>query len=643
MKITLIGSTLLLILGSNALAQSTFRLRNSTWQDFLIDVQQSGMATVPATEYELHEDTSFGWWDDEPVEIFTCNRSNASVADGDTAILTVRLMGNIDTLQLKMRLIGQSSGTAMQFAISGPGIDQPWSDNPDFQEVQTTLAGKQVIVKYRPDNNDTEQQRNVFFTIHDLPIYEIDEEDFNDPNVMNAMFYNIQMLPFGVSGMGQANDRAALLPAQISPYQDVVCFAEIFDDSPREDHLIPAMTAAGFPYRTEVLNPNNSIIPLPWNGGVMFFSRWPIEIEDDYDFELCGQESQDCLAAKGIKYARVNKLGKRYHLFGTHMDAGGQEDDILAKRTQMAEMRMFIDAQNIPDGEPVIFGGDFNVAPTHGENLYNAMLDSIGPYVPDPIGYHNSTWSGPFGKIIDNAWGDKSHLVATSATNEVITMRSLEPVLWELGEFSDHRAALGRFVYPDITMEGQGDTVLCTGASFEFAINANIAVDYQWMLNGEELAGQTAAMLNVTNAIESQSGQYSCAVSYEVIYGAGNDALTAVFYPNGADTVRSTFIYDFGEITISQQLCEVGVQEMSPAAFRMFPNPSAGIFTVSLMHNTSTEPHLEVVDLTGRVVHQQPFSGNTVSTNLTSQPNGMYMIRVISGQYVQQQRIAIVR
>jgi hypothetical protein len=28
------------------------------------------------------------------------------------------------------------------------------------------------------------------------------------------------------------------------------------------------------------------------------------------------------LANKGIKYARVNKLGKRYHLFGTHMDAG---------------------------------------------------------------------------------------------------------------------------------------------------------------------------------------------------------------------------------------------------------------------------------------------------------------------------------
>jgi len=611
----------------SAHAQSTFRLRNSTWQDFNLEVVQSGPAVVPSSEWQLHEDTVLGWWDDEPVEVFTSNRTNDAVAEGDTAILDILLRGLSDTLKLRMRLIGLEAGTSMQFAISGPDFDQTWSESPDFHELQTTLFGKNTVIKYRPDNDDVSQQRNVFFTLHDLPIYEIDEEDFNNPNVMNAMFYNIQMLPFGVSGMGQANDRAALLPAQISPYQDVVMFCEAFDDNAREDHLTPAMLAAGFPYSTEILNPNNSIIPLPWNGGVMFFSRWPIEATADLDFEFCGQASQDCLANKGIQYVRVNKMGKRYHLLGTHMDAGGEEDDIHAKRSQMGEMRMFIDQQNIPDGEPVIFGGDFNVAPTHPENLYAAMLDSIGPYVPTPIGYHNSTFSGDLGKIIDNAWGDKSHLVALEATNEVITMRSLEPVLWELGEFSDHRCALGRFFYPGIEMVGAGDTVLCPGESITLRVESDTEVSYQWEKDAVELEGETLAELTIANATEANSGQYRCVVRYDVIYGDEEDALTQVFYPNGADTVRSAFNYEFGQFTFSQPLCELSVEDLVPSAFNVYPNPSEGLLNVKFAQAIPFG-QMEVLDMMGRSVLKQRISGSQTSINLSTNPSGIYLLMV---------------
>lgn len=610
-----------------ASAQSTFRLRNSTWQDFSLEVMQSSPTIMPSTEWQLHEDTVLGWWDDEPVEVFTCNRSSAVLSEGDTTMFSILLQGAVDTLRLRMRLIGLEVGTSMQFAISGPGFDLPWSDSPDFQELETMLFGKNTVIKFRPDNDDASQQRNVFFTLHDLPIYEIDEEDFNNPNVMNAMFYNIQMLPFGVSGMGQANDRAALLPAQISPYQDVVMFCEVFDDNARNNHLAPAMLAAGFPYSTEILNPNNSIIPLPWNGGVMFFSRWPIEATADLDFEFCGVASQDCLANKGIQYARVNKMGKRYHLFGTHMDAGGEEDDIHAKRSQMGEMRMFIDQQNIPDGEPVIFGGDFNVSPIHPENLYNAMLDSIGPYVPYPIGYHNSTFSGDSGKIIDNAWGAKSHLVALESTNEVITMRSLEPVLWQLGEFSDHRCALGRFVYPDIEMVGAGDAVLCPSEGITLRVVSDTEVSYQWEKDGLELAGETANELTIASGTEAHSGQYRCVVRYDVIYGDSDNALTQIFYPNGADTVRSAFNYEFGLVTFSQPLCELSVDEVAPSAFSVYPNPGEGLLTVQF-----SKPILSgsavVLDMTGRTVARHKVNGSNATIDLSTNPAGIYLLTV---------------
>jgi hypothetical protein len=634
----IVGFTLLM--ASHSFAQSTFRVRNSTWQDFNIAVMQSGEAAVPSPEWTLLEDTVLGWWDEAPVNIFTCNRTNASVTEGDTAVIEVLLQGAVDTLRLRMRLAGQATGTSMQFAISGPGFSQPWTASPDFQQVETNLFGKDVVIRYRADNADDTQERNVFFTIHDLPIYEIAESDFNDPNIMNAMFYNIQMLPFGVSGLAQASDRAALLPAQISPFQDVVMYCEVFDDNPREDDLIPAMEAAGFPYHTDILNPNNSILPIPWNGGVMFFSRWPIEMEADFDFSLCGQASQDCLANKGIKYARVNKLGKRYHLFGTHMDAGGEEDDILAKRTQMGEMRAFIDAQNIPDGEPVIFGGDFNVSPIHGFNLYPAMLDSIGPYIPHPIGYPNSTFDGDFGKIIDNAWGDRLHLVALESTNEVITMRSLEPVLWELGEFSDHRSALGRFVYPDIEMIGAGDQTICPGESVTFQMESDIAVTYQWEKDGEELEGETSAELTIANAAEANSGQYRCVVRYEVIYGNVEDALTQVFYPYGPDTVRSAFNYEFGTLTVSQPLCELSVGEEEVGLFTVLPNPSEGLVSIVLEKQVESGT-LHVVDLMGRSVLRTSMSGYRTVLDLSAQPSGIYTLRLEHGGASTNRRVVL--
>jgi len=623
-------------------AQSTFRVRNNTWQDFNVAVSQTGPTLIDNQYWSMDNDTVLGWWETNPSNVFTAARSSAVLALGEVANYEIRLQGAQDTLVLHMLLEGVANGTTMQYGISGPGFATPLTSTSGFNDVVTSLAGKSVFIRFIPDNEDTQLGRDVFFTIHDYPIYELAAQDFTNPNIMNVMFFNIQMLPFGVSGMGQPNDRASLLPAQISPYQDVVVFEEIFDNGPRQDHLIPAMTAAGFPYRTEVLNPNNTFLPIPWNGGVMIFSRWPIELEADYDFALCGQASQDCLANKGIKYARVNKLGKRYHIFGTHMDAGGEADDILAKRTQMGEIRDFIDVQNIPDGEPVIFGGDFNVAPTHELNLYQAMLDSIGPYIPHSTGYHNSTFSGPFGKIIDNSWGDRSHLVALESTQKIITMRSIEPVLLQLGEFSDHRCALGRFVFPDITMVNKGDTILCPGANYTLEMDSDIPVSYQWMKDGDELVGETASSLSIVNGLETQSGAYSCVVRYEVVYGNVDDALTQVFYPNGIDTVRSAFSYDFGQVTISQALCEVGVGEVTLAAFNVYPNPTEGSITVR-MANATASADLRVTDMMGRVVMQSTFTGNNLLVDMGQLPSGIYTVGITVGSHVAQQRLALLR
>ena len=478
-----------------AISQSTVYVRNSTWQDFSVEAGQFGTLTMDQSEWSVGDENVRGWLETTGQEVLTVNRSNTAVPEGDTAYFDIGLNGASNTLTIKLRLIGVSGGTTMDFTIDGDLFSVPFFNDNEFHEIQTSLAGKDVILKFKADNNDDNMDRDIRFAIHDLPIYELTEADFQDPNVMNAMFYNVQMLPFGVVGMGQASDRGALLPAQISEYQDVVAFSEVFDTSPREDHLVPAMEAAGFPYRTTILN-DPGLIPFPWNGGVMIFSRWPIETEDEIDFAECGQAAQDCLANKGVKYAQVNKLGKKYHVFGTHMDAGGGTDDVFARRTQMAETRDFISDLDIPEGEPVIFGGDFNTEPVGSDMDYQAFLDTMNPIIPEHIGFYESNFNDDFARIIDHAWGDRTHLVPTTITNEIITLRSLDPILWDISEFSDHRCVLGRYTYPDISKIG-GDTLICPGENLTLSVETTYPVTYQWKKDGVELNGETNSTLRI--------------------------------------------------------------------------------------------------------------------------------------------------
>ncbi len=628
-----------LLLASSLFAQTTVYVRNSTWQDFDVEAGQNGTFTMDFNEWSVSTPRVRGWLETTGQNVLNVNRTNNAVPEGDTAYFDIGLNGASDNLTIKLRLIGTSGGTELAYSVSGNGFAEPWYTDGDFHEVQTTLAGKSVVIKFKPDNDDTNQDRDIRFAIHDLPVYELPQTDFEDRNVMNVMYYNIQMISFGVSGMPQANERGSLLPAQISPYQDVVAYSEAFDDGPREDHLIPAMEAAGFPYRTEILNEPSGIIPFPVNGGVIIFSRWPILAEDEIDFAECGQAAQDCLASKGVKYASINKLGKIYHVFGTHMDAGSGADDTFARRTQMAEIRDFIAALDIPENEPVIFGGDFNTDPIDSDMDYQAFLDTMNPIIPQHIGYFESNFNDDFGKIIDHAWGDRTHLVPTAITNEIITIRSLDPVLWDLSEFSDHRCILGRYTYPDIEKTG-GDTLICPGENLTLSVNTTYPVTYQWYKDGVELSSETTSELQFTNALESQSGQYTCLVSYDVIYGNWTDSITPLFFPNGPDTVEARLHFDFGEIVIDEVLCQVGIEDITGSDYRIYPNPSQGELNIQL-NETVKSAQVRVFSSDGALMLDKQFGGNLYRIDLSEMASGVYLAEIRTNQKSIHQRFVV--
>ncbi len=191
--------------------------------------------------------------------------------------------------------------------------------------------------------------------------------------------------------IGDAMDREGLLA-------DVVAFQEGFQASAR-NKLLAKLIGKGYLYFTgvpdwpqavydsEFLNPITYITFGQFrsftNGGVFIASRWPIEriqytrfanTSDSLDIFGVGA---DRFAAKGVTYARLNKLGRRYHVFNTHLQAGSSESAV--RRAQLQEMRTFADwmlaGQSPEDG--VIFAGDFNVEMETEVSDYNNMLDRL--------------------------------------------------------------------------------------------------------------------------------------------------------------------------------------------------------------------------------------------------------------------------
>jgi endonuclease/exonuclease/phosphatase family metal-dependent hydrolase len=517
-------------------------------------------------------------------------------------------------------VLRMGGGTTFACRLHGIGYDTGYSAVGSFHFGAVTIAGRTLELKYKADNDDSGQGMDVRLAIHETPIYEIDSADFANPNVMNLMAYNIQFLPLGVVGLPQAADRGDLLPAQFSPYQDVIIFEEVFDPLPRLLNLVPAMEAAGYIYNSGILNDY-----LPFNGGVIIFSKWPIERTDEYDFELCGPSSQDCLANKGIMYARVLKLGKPYNIFGTHFDAGGDSADIAAKTLQYAEMRDFIAAQGIPAHEAVLWGGDLNTDANNSHNLYTTMRDSLDFVIPNYTGFPSSTMNRDTGDVIDHVFADPRYLLPLEGEVFITTFRSIESTLWDLSDFSDHRCAISRFRFPDLSV-GPGDQDLCPGEQMAFQSTADIPVTRTWYHDGAVMPGLTGGSITIFSSTFPDSGLYELQMQYSRTYSPGPGPVNQLLYPNGPVTYTAAPRLRAGYVTVSFANCPIAAADGVQADFTAYPNPAGE--TVHLQKSDAQPADWQLCDLRGTCLRQGKWLGESLSIDLDGLAGGTYLVQL---------------
>lgn len=270
----------------------------------------------------------------------------------------------------------------------------------------------------------------------------------SSPDHLSVLTYNTQMMPLiagAVDRLNQPDVRVTVIPSTIATF-DVVVMQELFDKDLRET-MVKGMSAT-YPYHTVVVGEHSEKM---LTGGVMIFSRWPITYEKDWVY-IAGSGLDD-LAAKGVAYAVINKLGKRYHVFGTHLEAGVSDSFEQVRVQQLREMSHFISDQNIPDTEPVIMAGDFNIdrdsreADPMKQTLQALPLASHGfEYSMDPN--TNTMTTDTVRSRIDFIFPQLGHRLPSSAYDRVFVNRAFKiGELWPRFDLSDHYPVAAYFQY----------------------------------------------------------------------------------------------------------------------------------------------------------------------------------------------------
>ena len=356
--------------------------------------------------------------------------------------------------ELKIELTEQFGTTTFKHSATGPGFSHPWYNNATIYEENFVVGGDSFIFRYQAYSTQPAGiYDDVIYAIYpatDYKAYEVPTADSTEAGVINVMSYNVYMRPTLLF----PNDGQTPRSQHIHDYvhnMDAIIFQEVFDDPSRS--VLLANLASEYPYQSSVVNDPAS--PLE-DGGVLIVSKWPIEAEDQFLWgNVCWQD--DCTATKGIKYARINKMGQKYHIFGTHMDAFNDLEDVNIRKQQLVLWHDWIDSKSIPANEPVLMGGDFNIDKfTNKWGEYDTLWGNFEAMQPLYTGWPAS-WDSDHNyylretadvpEYLDYILPRTDHKTLVSAENSVLMLRSNHIDMFRHFDLSDHQAVWGRFDY----------------------------------------------------------------------------------------------------------------------------------------------------------------------------------------------------
>ncbi len=261
------------------------------------------------------------------------------------------------------------------------------------------------------------------------------------------------------------------------------------------------------------------------------------------------------------------------------------------------------------------------------------------------------------GNVIPGA--DQSSISATDAGAYAVEVTDSQTGC----AYTSASAVLAIEAIPVVTVSAQGSTTFCADGSVVLDAGNDPDLSYQWFLDGNAINGATASTLTADSTgtytvVATSTG--GCAsdpsnstdvtenpIPAEPVITQGTDTLYAsgtgdfqwnLFGSpiNGAtDAFIETAISGDYTVTVTVNGCSstsaiytyiaTGVDVLDQSAVQVFPNPSAGAFTIQL---TKGGAQYAVTDMTGKLVQQGLLNGVQNTLDLGTYGTGMYILRI---------------
>lgn len=145
-------------------------------------------------------------------------------------------------------------------------------------------------------------------------------------------------------------------------------------------------------------------------------------------------------------------------------------------------------------------------------------------------------------------------------------------------------------------------------------------------------AGSTSFSVTSNTIWSASSNSSWCTVTPS---GTGNGTLIAEYSENSSATERSAIITitvtDLSPVTVTvnQDGGSVSIGNNELKTISVVPNPSSGLFKVSVTGSSDKITNLTLLDITGKKIEMNNYSGTkTVELDLLNQPEGIYFLEI---------------
>ena len=420
--LTLLG---LIVLSPTSWAESYVYLTNNTEQTLQLNISQTGSSLTKGDHWKQHATSvpPLG-----TVRYLQMNR-DSGIKSGKTYYFDTTVTApDGSEVVLKQKLTGTWNFSHIWQAAGDSG----WRDDRSIYSINQSFANSDTTVAFKAQSARIGGD-DIYYVLHPKSQY----PTRGAANEFKVLAYNVWAILPGLVGKS-VSERLNLIVNEVKGY-DAIVFSELFDNSRRETFL--AQLKSEYPYQTAVVDRSGALE----DGGVVIVSRWPIETEAQTSYSDC--DADDCMAAKGVMYAEINKTGQRYHLFGSHTQAWANRENQATRAQQFTQMRDFIDSRHIALDEPVLVAGDLNVDKEDYLDEYQAMLETLGATEVQRNGGYKYTadgsvnsWTTESAEILDYVLYLNNYKLPVTQAAKVVAPRSIHADVFTKYDLSDHFA-----------------------------------------------------------------------------------------------------------------------------------------------------------------------------------------------------------